>query len=187
MPARGSGDPDGRAEPPAAHGHAAHDHADDACEHARDRSANAAAALAEADRICRAQGVRLTPIRSGVLAALHATHRPLGAYDIIDALATAGERRLAPISIYRALDFLIAQGLVHRLATRNAFVACPHRHPALERIAFLICDSCGGVDEIASPDLSDSLTRLFAGQHFSPRLPVLEIAGLCAHCRPEAA
>lgn len=170
------------AQPPSRH---AHD-GDAACAHATDRLAQAGMALAEADRICRLRGVRLTPIRRDVLASLHATHRPLGAYDIIETLAGQDSRRLAPISIYRALDFLMEQGLVHRLATRNAFVACPHRHDERDRIAFLICDSCGGVDEIFSPDLSDALGRLFAAQDFSPRRPVLEVAGSCAHCHEVA-
>jgi Fur family zinc uptake transcriptional regulator len=158
--------------------------ADGLCAHAAARSADAPAALAAADAACRARGVRLTPIRRDVLAALYATHRPLGAYDVIEAMAGPQRRRMAPISIYRALDFLIDQGLVHRLASRNAFVACPHGHDdPVESVAFLICDVCGGVDEIASPDLARALGRIFAEQAFQPGRPVVEIAGRCAHCQ----
>src|SRR3954451_11534238 len=77
---------------------------DQACAHARHQHARGPEALARAEVACGAAGARLTPIRRAVLEALYATHRPLGAYDIADTLATAGTRRLAPITIYRALD-----------------------------------------------------------------------------------
>ena len=64
---------------------------------------------------------------------------------------------LAPITVYRALDFLIEQRLVHRLATRNTYMPCPHEHRDAAPIAFLICRSCGGVDEVVSPALAQSL------------------------------
>lgn len=127
--------------------------------------------------------MRLTTIRRDVLRALYATHRPLGAYEIADALAGEGRRRLAPITVYRALDFLIEQGLVHRLASRNAFVACPHDHSPHDLVAFLICASCGGVDELSSAGLSKALSHLLQGEGFEPHLQVLEISGLCSHCR----
>ena len=157
------------------------------CAHAAERSARAAEALGAAEAACRARGVRLTPIRRGVLAALHATHRPLGAYDIAERLAGEGARKLAPITVYRALEFLMAEGLVHRLASRNAFVACPHGHAHHDLVGFLICDDCGGVDEIASRGLAQSLAHVLREEGFEPRLQVLEISGLCAHCRAPAA
>src|SRR5690606_40431507 len=89
----------------------------------------APAALDAAEAACRERGQRLTPIRRAVLEALYATHRPLGAYDLAEALTRQDERRVAPITIYRALDFLLEQGFVHKLETKNAFVACP---PPLE-------------------------------------------------------
>jgi Fur family zinc uptake transcriptional regulator len=159
-----------------------HDH-DQACAHADHQHARGPEALARADAACRARGARLTPIRRAVLEALYATHRPLGAYDIADALS-ASRGRLAPITIYRALDFLIAQGLVHRLASRNAFVACPHEHGSRDLVAFLICETCGGVDELSSTGLSSAVSHLLQDEGFEPHLQVLEIAGRCAHCAP---
>jgi Fur family zinc uptake transcriptional regulator len=153
-----------------------------ACAHAADRSARAPEALAEADARCSARGVRLTPIRRDVLGTLYATHRPLGAYDIAADLAGKGHRKLAPITIYRALEFLMGEGLVHRLASRNAFVACPHRHGPDELVAFLICESCGGVDELSSPGLARALSGLLKTEGFEPHLQVLEISGRCGHC-----
>ena len=84
-------------------------------------------AIAHAEAICAARRERLTPIRRHVLEALLASHKPLGAYEIIDRLAARGARP-APITIYRALDFLREKGLVHRIESRNAFIACVHNH-----------------------------------------------------------
>ncbi len=82
-------------------------------------------AFAHAERICAARGQKFTPIRRQVLGALLASHRPLGAYEVIDALARTMPRP-APITVYRALDFLMENGLVHRIESRNAFLACAH-------------------------------------------------------------
>jgi Fur family zinc uptake transcriptional regulator len=157
-----------------------------ACAHAAHQSERAGGALASAETACRMKGARLTPMRREVLEALYATHRPLGAYDIAEIVARKDGRRLAPITIYRALDFLMTQGLAHRLATRNAFVACPHGHGAGDVVAFLICETCGGVDELSSADVAGAIRGLLADQRFEPQLQVLEISGHCAHCRDRA-
>src|SRR5918911_921919 len=81
-----------------------------------------------------------------------------------------GHRRLAPITVYRALEFLMAEGLAHRLASRNAFVACPHRHGPGDLVAFLICDACGGVDEMSSAPLGRALSSLLKEERFEPHL-----------------
>ena len=87
-----------------------------------DQTSSHDTAMAQAEDLCRASGARLTPIRRKVLEALHATHKPLGAYDLAEILGPKG-RRLAPITVYRALDFLMEQGLVRRLASQNAYIA----------------------------------------------------------------
>jgi len=159
------------------------------CAHATHQSARAAEAVASAEAACRARGERLTPIRRRVLEALYATHRPLGAYDLVESLGpeTAGSsRRLAPVTVYRALEFLMEQGLAHRLASRNAFVACPHGHGPQDLVAFLICEACGGVDELSSPPLSRAVGELLARERFKPERQVLEISGRCGHCREAA-
>jgi Fur family transcriptional regulator, zinc uptake regulator len=157
-----------------------------ACAHAAHQSERAGDALAGAEAACRAKGARLTPMRREVLETLYATHRPLGAYDIAEVLARKDGRRLAPITIYRALDFLLEQGLAHRLASRNAFIACPHGHAADDLVAFLICETCGGVDEMSSSGVAGAIADLLDGEGFQPRLQVLEISGHCAHCRGQA-
>lgn len=143
--------------------------------------ARVAKTLARAEELCRANGVRLTPIRRRVLEALHRAQRPVGAYDLADSLAPHG-RRIAPITIYRALDFLIEQGLAHRLASLNAYIASDHASRDCGPTAFLICESCGDVNEAASPEFSDALSKLQDGLMFTPSMGILEITGRCAHC-----
>ena len=113
--------------PRAGHHHEhAHHPGEGGCAHAQDHAARGPAALAEAESACAARGLRLTPIRRQVLNALYATHRPMSAYDLIDRLAAeGGAKRLAPITVYRALDFLMENGFVHELESRNAY----HRLP----------------------------------------------------------
>ncbi len=161
--------------------HGGHDHA--ACRHADDHRQQAGEALARAERICRERGVRLTPIRRKALEALHADHRPVGAYDLADRLSPPGGRRLAPISVYRTLDFLVEQGFVHRLSSRNAYLACLHGHGAGEVVAFLICEVCGGVDEDSSPAMRKAVAGIARERQFTPIHQVVEIVGRCDHCR----
>jgi Fur family transcriptional regulator, zinc uptake regulator len=151
------------------------------CAHVTQQAQRAGRAMAQAEAVCRANGARLTPIRRKVLEALYATHKPLGAYDLAELLGPKG-RRLAPITVYRALDFLMEQGLAHRLASQNAYIACPNTHDAKEAVAFLICERCGGVDELTSPDLSSTLQNLLGKEGFQANGKVLEITGRCSHC-----
>lgn len=160
-----------------------HHHHDASCRHAHEHARNADEALARAERLCRERGLRLTPIRRKALEALHADHKPVGAYDLADRISPEGGRRLAPISIYRALDFLVEQGFVHRLSSKNAFIACPHGHGSDDVVAFLICESCGGVDEDCSATMRKAVSSISGERQFKPSYQVVEIVGLCEHCR----
>ena len=142
----------------------------------------ASAAIAHAEAICASRKERLTPIRRRVLEALLATHLPLGAYELIDRLAARGARP-APITVYRALDFLRDQGLVHRIESRNAFIACVHNHETGDPVVFLICEKCGTVGEAASAAVADTIKSASRAAGFSPKTPVIEISGICAHCK----
>jgi Fur family zinc uptake transcriptional regulator len=139
-------------------------------------------ALAHAEALCAERSERLTPTRRQVLQSLLATHRPLGAYELIDRLAAEGARP-APITVYRALDFLQAQGLVHRIESRNAFVACIHSHDSGNPVVFLLCDRCGAVGEVDSSAAANALKAAARAVGFTPKTPVIEIAGICANCR----
>ena len=126
-------------------------------DHDHDRCA--ADAISHAEQVCRERAQKFTPIRRQVLQALLSSHRPLGAYEVIDELAKSMPRP-APITVYRALDFLMANGLVHRIESRNAYLACAHDHDAAAVVAFLICERCGSVGEIpAAPVAQSSVHR----------------------------
>src|SRR5215475_13197744 len=131
-------------------------------------------AMAVAEDRCAQRGQRLTPMRRDVLAALLASHRPLGAYEIMDRLAPQGARP-APITVYRALEFLRENGLVHRIESRNAFVACVHAHAAGELVVFLICEQCGAVGEAPAAEVASKLRSAARAAGFTPKSPVIEI------------
>lgn len=135
------------------------------------------------DRAGNGRGVTLTPSRKRILDELCAEGRPLGAYEMIDRIATSTGKRPAPISVYRALDFLVDNGLVHRLASRNAFLACAHGHHAHDPIVFLICDACGSVREETSDGISASVAAVADHAKFQSRAHVIEVAGVCGNCQ----
>gem|GEM_PF-706733 len=135
---------------------------------------------------CSAQGLKLTAQRERVYRALIAAARPVKAYDLLSELQ--GEMPgLVPMTVYRALEFLIAAGLVHKLAATSSYLACTadgsHPHP---EVAFLICQRCGHVDEVDGHALSARLLEArAAGQHFVAQS--IEINGVCGSCSKEGA
>ena len=119
-------------------------------------------------------------MRRKVLEVLAASHKPLGAYEIME---QTGRPRPAPITVYRALDFLMMQGLVHRIASRNAFLACVNNHSSEALVAFLICEHCGAVGEAGGAAIGQALGVAARQAGFTPKMSVVEISGLCGHCR----
>ncbi|MFG1382189.1 Fur family transcriptional regulator [Xanthobacter versatilis] len=144
-----------------------------------------AGALARMEKCCAEKGLRLTPLRRSVMKALAETHVPLGAYEIVERLAAGGEPT-PPMSVYRVLDFLVAEGLAHRIESRNAFLACGHPHDGEEVVVFLICERCGLTKEVASHAVGRDLAWAARAAGFEPRQRVLEVAGTCASCREAA-
>ena len=147
-----------------------------------DHSRCSSDALANAEAICAARAQRLTPIRRRVLQALLASHHPLGAYDLIEKVAARGVRP-APITIYRTLEFLRENGLAHRIESRNAFIACVHDHATGDPVVFMICERCGSVGEAAGAAVAETIRSAARGAGFTPKTPVVEIPGICAHCK----
>jgi Fur family zinc uptake transcriptional regulator len=139
-------------------------------------------ALRHAETLCDQRSQKLTPTRRQVLEVLLSSHKPLGAYEIIDHAAQHGSRH-APITVYRALDFLIENGLAHRIESRNAFIGCVHHHSADDLVVFLICDRCGEVGEAPSQQMAESLKSATRAAGFTPKTPVIEITGTCANCK----
>jgi len=123
----------------------------------------------------------LTKNQSLVFSALRDAEGPLSAYTILDHLRSRGFR--APLQVYRALEKLMAHGMVHRIESLNAFVACAHDHPHMgESIAFAICQSCGGVTEFSDKVLKDHLVRWCLLNQFTAHTTTLEMRGLCSDC-----
>lgn len=149
-------------------------------DHDHERCTSDAIAYAEAQ--CEARAQRLTPMRRQVLEALLASHGPLGAYEIVERLAQR-DGRPAPITVYRALDFLRDNGLIHRIESRNAFVACRHNHGGDGLVVFLICERCGAVGEAPGGGVAEALKASSRAAGFSPKSPLIEILGICSHCR----
>lgn len=142
-------------------------------------------ALADARAICQSRNARLTPVRQRVLELIWESHKPLGAYDLLGVLAKEGHNA-APPTVYRALDFLQQNGLVHRIASLNAFVGCNHAHEHHTGM-FLICQRCRNVHELTSDSVSGAVADAAAGQGFTPTETMIEVAGLCPRCQSEPA
>ncbi len=142
-------------------------------------------ALAAADQLCAARRLRLTPARRFVLETLLDSHQAMTAYEILDRLAGAGLGSQPPV-VYRALDFLVAAGLVHRIERLGAFAACTHGG-AEHNAGFLVCRICRRVAETALPRPADSLLAEAAAAGFAIERTVVEAEGVCALCREPAA
>ncbi|MEM6548391.1 MAG: transcriptional repressor [Pseudomonadota bacterium] len=140
-----------------------------------------ALALAAAHRICAEKRLRLTPVRQRALEILLESHKAIGAYDVLQRLNAEGLGSQPPIA-YRALEFLVSNGLAHRIEKLNAYVACmaaeEHHNPT-----FWICRKCRSVAETfggqSCAPLSDAATSL----GFSVERMVVEVEGLCNTCR----
>ncbi|MFT6309850.1 MAG: Fur family zinc uptake transcriptional regulator [Porticoccus sp.] len=145
-------------------------------------------ALNTAARLCSDNGARLTPLRAQVLQLVWRSHKPLGAYALMDLLKQAqaeqggNTKSVAPPTVYRALDFLLEQGLVHRLNSLNAFIGCcePNQKHSGQ---FFICSSCDNTEEILSPPLTKAINYTAKSAGFTVEHEVIEIVGLCPACQ----
>ena len=124
--------------------------------------------------------MKLTPLRRRVLELIWQSHAPVGAYFLLERLA-AERGRVAPPTIYRALDFLTEQGLVHRLDTLNAFIGCD-RPAEGHRAYFLICRRCGTAAEFQDQELQRAIGHRARAARFAVESETVEISGLCADC-----
>lgn len=138
-------------------------------------------ALGAARQLCADRGARLTPLRQQVLELIWQNHKPLGAYLLMDMLATASTRRVAPPTVYRALDFLLEQGLIHRINGLNAFIGCPS--PGKKHQShFLICRLCGVAVELDASVLTQNIQLAARGAGFSVESHSVEVMGVCPCC-----
>ena len=139
-------------------------------------------ALSEADALCLKQGLRLTALRRRVLELVWQSHKPLGAYDILAVLSEQDGRRAAPPTVYRALDFLLDNNLVHRIASLNAFIGCNHPEHAHQG-QFLICRTCHVAVELEHKTISNAIVESALGVGFVVEGQTVEVVGLCAACQ----
>lgn len=152
-------------------------------------------ALVAAERVCAARGLKLTAQRRRVLELIWQSHAPVGAYEILRrlsdtqdqglpprALAHSPARPIAPPTVYRALDFLRGQGLIHRIESLNAYVGCVHPDGA-HGGQFLICGDCGAAAEFHDPRVETAILRRAEELGFAVRRKTVEIEGLCPPCQ----
>ncbi|HGG60275.1 MAG TPA: transcriptional repressor [Gammaproteobacteria bacterium] len=140
--------------------------------------------LRRAERLCQQRQARLTRQRRTVFELVCAADKPLSAYEILDRMRAVAPNP-APPTVYRALDFLLQQGLIHKLETLHAYVGC--NHPDKPHASqFLICSDCGLVREIENPAIEQGVAEAEQNTGFITRRPVVELLGTCARCASEA-
>jgi Fur family zinc uptake transcriptional regulator len=149
--------------------------------HSHDHSHCVESAMEAAERLCADAGARLTPLRKRVLELVWACHKPLGAYELLDQLAQEGHKP-APPTIYRALDFLLQHGLVHRITSLNAFLGCSHPEHSHGGY-FLICQQCGIAEELKDvKGMTTAIDSATAAAGFTVTHGALELIGTCQAC-----
>jgi Fur family transcriptional regulator, zinc uptake regulator len=141
-------------------------------------------ALDRAAQLCAERGARLTELRRQVLQLVWRGHEPVGAYAVLEALRRS-HAGAAPPTVYRALDFLIEHGLIHRIESLNAYVGCPRpERPHVSQ--FLICGGCGAIAELDDPAIAAAVLRRAGELGFLVEQQTIELRGLCPRCRPSA-
>jgi len=137
--------------------------------------------LDQARNLCDRRNQRFTKLRKQVLELVCKAEQPVGAYHLLDELRQSG-RSAAPPTVYRALDFLLEQGLIHRLATNNTYLACAHpQHP--HAAVFLVCSACGHTREVHTGGVIAELRQHAERFDFAIKHASVEVTGLCYHCR----
>lgn len=134
------------------------------------------------EKACSERGLRLTDIRRRVFELVVADPRPVKAYDLLEKIGKEGTGPAAPPTVYRALDFLMRNGFVHRLETLNAYVPCPHPEATDHGSQFLICEKCQETLELDAKGIAERLRVQAKEQGFKPHRHTIEVYGLCARC-----
>ncbi len=166
-------------------------------QHDHDHSGCTTNLMKFADRYCQQAGLRLTKLRRTVLEQVASSHKAIGAYQILDNLAADGQK-LAPISVYRSLDFLQEAGLIHRLESTNSYFACQrnfddeldqespstlHKCSEASSLVFLICEECGVIGEVEGASIGALISTVANSEMFKVDRSQLEIKGTCQTCQ----
>lgn len=143
-----------------------------------------AVALTEAQKLCGKRSGQLTPLRQKILAILLSSDQPTKAYSLLRKIRDQGITK--PPTVYRAMDFLVEMGLVHKVESMTAFVPC--RHWSHEHApVLLICDECARFSELAAPPNGEPFRELVEEQGFKIRNAIMELRGICGKCVKGAA
>lgn len=143
-------------------------------------------ALANAQQICQDNHVRLTAQREQVLRLIWQSHKPLGAYTLIEMLSEITGKAVAPPTVYRALEFLLGLGLIHRINSLNAYLGCtdPSAHNKQHSVNyFLICERCHDTAEFIDTNIDQRVQEHAVDNGFIPQQQWLEVTGICQSCR----
>jgi Fur family transcriptional regulator, zinc uptake regulator len=141
-------------------------------------------ALDRAAQLCHERGARLTELRRQVLQLVWHSHAPVGAYTVLEALRRS-HPGAAPPTVYRALEFLIEHGLIHRIESLNAYVGCSRpEHPHVSQ--FLICGKCGVTAELDEPAIAKAVLHRAGELGFAVERQTIEVRGFCPRCRQAA-
>ncbi len=146
---------------------------------------NGAAWIAHVEAACRDRGLQMTALRRDVTAILANADQPLGAYAVIQKLSDAQHRAVAPPTVYRTLDFLVENGFVVKIESRQAFVRCDHDHDHDRHGLLFSCAKCGRAQEVESDGVEREVAALAMRLAFSIDRKVLEIEGVCGSCHAE--
>jgi Fur family zinc uptake transcriptional regulator len=140
---------------------------------------------AQVENACVASGLQLTRLRRQVLDIIATAPAPLGAYAIIDEMSRAQDKKVAPPTVYRTLEFFLEQGFLHKIESRNAYAPCEHLgHP--HQGILLICESCGRTHEVENARLGKLLKDAAARSRFSAQRQIVEVEGFCQTCQDAA-
>ena len=134
----------------------------------------------EVEHASEKRGLRLTPLRKEVLQLIAGTDKPVKAYDLLDQLRES-HGNAAPPTVYRALDFLLENGFIHKLESVNAYVSCHHPSQS-HQVPFLICDKCSSAQEVCDDKVAELIESQARAFGFRPGAQTLEVHGTCSQC-----
>jgi Fur family zinc uptake transcriptional regulator len=138
-------------------------------------------ALDSAQKICQEKAIRLTPIRQRIFELIWSSHKAVGAYDLLKTLQHE-DPNAKPVTIYRALDFLLAAGLIHKVASLNAFIGCSNPETKHNSV-LLICDCCQDAKEVEAQAIYEAIWEISKKNTFQPQQLTLELHGVCEECQ----
>ena len=137
-------------------------------------------AIHDAELICHHKGLRFTNLRHTVLEVIWASHQPIKAYDILVKLKDSNYSAKPP-TVYRSLNFLLKNNIIHKLNSLNAYVGCSHLREH-DQCYFLICNRCKEIKEFCNDKLDQAITKTIAKNKFNRQHTMLEIVGTCSAC-----